>query len=157
MLSRTKKPIDFWSNACVFKVCFVRFIQSFTNKPPSPSSSCNTTYSWYGCGKKVWLGNCLLSLYCMGGFQQMLSVTKTCCGCGTEVWCCHSVVYLEWKGKTDFFLVVSLNAWGSFFFLLWLCFGLTLQGKAFVVWLMFIRVGLFLMGSENRNRGLISV
>ena len=28
-------------------------------------------------------------------------------------------------------------------------------GKAFFVWLMFVRVGLFLMGSENRNRALL--
>ena len=156
MLSRTKKPIDFWPNACVCKVCFVRFIQRFIIKPPSPPPSCNTTYTWYGCSNKVWLWNCLSSLYCMGGFQQMGSVTRTCCGCGTEVYCCHSLVYLEWKGKTDFLLVVALNTWRSFSCLLWLCFGLTLQGKALFVWLIFVRDGLFLMGSENRNRGLIS-
>ena len=39
--------------------------------------------------------------------------------------------------------------------LLWPCFCLTLQDKPSVVWLMFARVGLFLMGSENRNRALM--
>ena len=61
-LSRTKKPIDFWPNACVCKVCFVRFIQSFIIKPPSPSPYCNTTYTWHGCGTEVWSCNSAVRL-----------------------------------------------------------------------------------------------
>ena len=95
-------------------------------------------------------------LYGMGGFQQMWSVTKTCCGCGTEVWCCHSVVCLEWKGKTDFFLSGCSECLRVFSCLLWPCFVLTLQDKPFVVCLMLVSVGLFVMGSENRIRALIS-
>ena len=67
------------------------------------------------------------------------------------MWCCHSVVTLEWKGKTYF-----SGCSECLRILLWPCCGLSLQDKPFVVWLTFVRVGLFLMGSENRNRALIS-
>ena len=75
LLSGMKGKCDFSESAGVCKVCFVRFIQSFIIKPPSASLSCNTTYTWYGCGNKLRPWNCLSSLYCMGGFQQMLFVT----------------------------------------------------------------------------------
>ena len=70
--------------------------------------------------------------------------------------CCHSVFCLESRGKTDFFLSGCPECLRVFSGLLWPCYGLTLQDKPFVVWLMFVRVGLFLMGSENRKRALIS-
>ena len=63
---------------------------------------------------------------------------------------------LSGRAKPIFFSVVALNASGFFSCLLLPCFVLTLQDKPFVVWLMLVRVGLFLMGSENRIRALIS-
>ena len=42
---------------------------------------------------------------------------------------------------------------GFFSCLLWPCFGLTLQEKPFVLLVFFVRVGLFLMGSENKTEG----
>ena len=62
---------------------------------------------------------------------------------------------LSGRAKAIFFLVVARNGRGLFSCLLWLCFGLTLQDKPFVVCLMFVRGCLFLMGSENKNRALI--
>ena len=138
------------------KVCFVRFIQSFTNKPPCPPCLVIQLTLGMAVAIRCDSANCPSSLYCMGGFQQMLFVTKTCCGCGTGVWCCHSVVCHKGKGKTDFFLSGCSECLKAFSCLLWPCFGLSLQDTPFVVWLMFIRVGLFMMGSENRNRSLIS-
>ena len=43
----------------------------------------------------------------------------------------------------------------SCFLLLWHCGGLSLQHKAFVVWMMLVRVGLFLMVSGKKNRAFI--
>ena len=60
----------------------------------------------------------------------MRSVTKTCYGCATEVWCCHSVVFLEWKGKRDFFLS-GCSECLRFSYLLWPYFGFTPQEKPF--------------------------
>ena len=57
------------------------------------------------------------------------------CGCCTWVWCCHSVVCFEWRGKTSFFLSGFSECLKGFFFcLLWPCFGLTLQEMLFVYW-----------------------
>ena len=64
------------------------------------------------------------------------------------------VVFLAWKGKT--LVVACSECLRVVSCLLWPCFGLSLQDKPFVVWLMFFRVGFFLMGSENRKRALIS-
>ena len=60
------------------------------------------------------------------------------------------------RAKPIFFLSGCSECLKVFCCLLWPCFGLSLQDKPFVVWLMFIRVGLFMMGSENRKRSLIS-
>ena len=63
---------------------------------------------------------------------------------------------LSGRGKRIFFLAVALKARRFSSCLLGPCFGLTLQDKPFVVWLMLVRVGLLLMGSENRSGALIS-
>ena len=65
--------------------------------------------------------------------------------------------FVRGRAKPIFFLVVACSeCLRVVSCLLWPCFGLSLQDKPFVVWLMFFRVGFFLMGSENRKRALIS-
>ena len=62
---------------------------------------------------------------------------------------------LSGRAKAIFFLS-GCSECLRFSCLLWPCFGLTPQEKPFVVWLLFVRVGLFLLRSEKRNRALIS-
>ena len=76
------------------------------------------------------------------------------CGCCTWVWCCHSVVCLERRGKTNFFLSGFSECLKGFFpVYCGLVLDLTLQEKPFVLLVLFVRVGLFLMGSENKTEG----
>ena len=74
-----------------------------------------------------------------------------CCDAGFLCW--TSVVCLEWKGTTLFCLGAAWNAWELVFSsILWPCVCISPQHKPFVVWLIFVRLGLFLKGSENSNR-----
>ena len=86
----------------------------------------------------------------------MWSVTKTCCGCALRYGVVILLFVLSGRAKPIFFLSGCSECLRVFSCLLWPCFVLTLQDKPFVVCLMLVRVGLFVMGSENRIRALIS-
>ena len=106
MLSRTKKPIDFWPNACVCKVCFVRFIQRFIIKPPgrphlviqltlgmAAAIRCDSGIGSHHCTVWVAFSKWDLSPELVVAAALRYSV----------------VILLSILSKTDFLLVVALN------------------------------------------------